>query len=167
MIGAKNLLLPLVFAIVLVFGCHHVDSLNGDTGPIECNLGEYSGDFTISPQSDVATLAGYTSISGDLDIEWFLEDLGNEDLSYTDLSDLTCLTSVGDDLYIESNSSLTSLDGLSGITSVGGELAIYDNPNLPDCEACDLLAQLTSVPSGINVGNNLDDFCTPVPDNCP
>ncbi len=88
-----------------------------DTGPNECtqDLGEYSGDFEITTPSDVATLAGYTSISGSLYINC---------LSCTDLSELVCLTSVGVYFRIEDNDDLTNLDGLSGITSVGGELFI-------------------------------------------
>jgi hypothetical protein len=56
---------------------------------------------------------------------------------------------------------------LSGVTSVGGELGIGWNQVLPDCEACDLLDQLTTAPYLITVFDNLDDSCTPVPSNCP
>ena len=62
-----------------------------DTGPIECNMGEYNGDITIITQSDVATLAGYTEITGDLEIKCH---------SCTDLDKLVCLTSVGGSLDI-------------------------------------------------------------------
>jgi hypothetical protein len=44
---------------------------------------------------------------------------------------------------------------------------ITGNSTLPDCEACDLLDQVTSGPISPSVNNNLDDTCTPVPDNCP
>ncbi len=202
-----------------------------DTGPVECDLGEYSGDFTISTQSDVATLAGYTSISGELWIHCPL---------CSDLSELSCLTSVGEDLNIQYNDALTDLDGLGALTSVVGNLTIRSNPiianldglsgvtgslgvtlwiedndainnldglsgitsvsdtmrircnasltnldglsgvtsagfwfmidsnsTLPDCEVCDLLDQLTKFPDDIDVHDNLDDTCTPVPANCP
>ena len=181
-----------------------------DTGPIECNLGDYSGSFTIATQSDVAALAGYTSISGTLFVNCH---------SCTELSELVCLTSVDMDLWIYENNTLTNLSGLSSITSVGWCLAISDNPALtnldglsaltsvnegmvfgllidnnasltnldglsaltsvgdnflihfndilPDCEACDLLDQLTTPPISIEVHTNLDDTCTPVPAGCP
>ncbi len=239
--------------IVLLLGCHHTGSLNGDAGPdtdtdtdtdsdtdtdtdpIECNLGEYSGSLSIETQSDVATLAGYTSISGDLDIECHsctdLSDLfclatvdrcfliadntaltnldglsgltsvgeafliSDNDI-LTDLGGLSALTSVGESLSISLNDVLANLDGLGALTSVGGYLGygylgiagnnaltnldglsaltsvfddviIFENIVLPDCEACDLLDQLTSGPNSIDVYDNLDDSCTPVPDNCP
>ncbi len=41
------------------------------------------------------------------------------------------------------------------------------NGSLPDCEACEVLDQLTSGPTSIDVHDNLDDLCTPVPANCP
>ena len=86
----------------------------------------------------------------------------------TNLDGLGALASVGGGLSsILQNAALTSLNGLSGITSVSGTLEIYGNYVLPDCEACDLLDQITSGPTTLNVGNNLDDTCTPVPENCP
>jgi hypothetical protein len=46
-------------------------------------------------------------------------------------------------------------------------LIAWGNDILPDCEVCDLLEQLDSAPDPIDVSDNLDDACTPVPDNCP
>jgi hypothetical protein len=46
-------------------------------------------------------------------------------------------------------------------------LDIEFNAALPDCEACDLLDQLTSAPFSTNIHDNLSDSCTPVPANCP
>jgi hypothetical protein len=152
----------------------------------DCTLGAYSGGFMINSQSDVATLAGYTLIFGDLYIEC---------PSCTDLSELICLTSTGGDLSIRDNAALINLDGLSALYSVGGwvwiednalsnldglsalisvggeslagGLVINSNPALPDCEVCDLLDQITYGPTSTNVEDNLDDACTPVPTNCP
>ena len=70
-------------------------------------------------------------------------------------------------MRIHDNDALTNLDGLSALTSVGRDLNIFDNAALPDCEVCDLLDQLTSGPTSIDVHDNLDDSCTPVPANCP
>ena len=153
------------FVVMIAFVCtascsdDNTSSTDGGTDTdTSCPEGEYSGDFTIGTQSDVATLAGYTSISGDLEIEC---------LSCTDLSELICLTSVGGNLFLWDNDALTALAGLNALTSVGNNLTIFDNYALPDCEACDLLDQLTSGPTLIDVHENLDDSCTPVPANCP
>ena len=262
-------LLLMVLANALVFGGCSDDTQGLDGGTdggtdggatdtdtdvdTDCPQGEYSGDFEILEQSDVTTLAGYTSISGTLHIEcpsctdlselvcltsvfdlWIgnnatlahldglnsitsvggslavnwngaltnLDELsvlaslgGRLQIEYnpalTNLDGLSGITSVGDYLNISGNGALTNLDGLSGITSVGGnswiqynmaltnldglaaltsvagDLLVYFNTALPDCEACDLLDQLTVEPTSIEVHDNLGDSCTPVPDNCP
>ncbi len=176
----RYLMLMLLATMLVWGGCSHVSS-TGDAGPVECNLGEYSSSFEIETQSDVATLAGYTSISGTLTIQC---------PSCTNLNELICLTSVRDYLLIEHNH-LPNLDGLSALTSVGWGLRIFDNIGLSnldglgaltsvgeglligfnyplhDCEVCDLLDQLTVTPINIDVHGNLDDTCTPVPANCP
>jgi len=74
---------------------------------------------------------------------------------------------VGWDLWIAWNAALTNLDGLSGITSVTDDFWILYNNILPDCEACELLDQITSGPNTISVHDNLTDTCTPVPAGCP
>ena len=68
---------------------------------------------------------------------------------------------------IHDNNALINVDGLGALTSVGLDLYITENIVLPDCEACNLLDQLTSGPVSIDVHTNLDDTCTPVPTNCP
>jgi hypothetical protein len=68
---------------------------------------------------------------------------------------------------ISSNWDLTSLDGPSNLTLIGSSFYVGWNLSLPDCEACELLDQITTGPTSINVQYNLDDACTPVPDNCP
>ena len=136
----KNLLPGLVLAAVAA-GC------SDDTGPVECSLGEYSGDFHIETQSDAAALAGYTSISGELWIEC---------PPCTDLSELICLESVGGDLQIESfyhhtDATLTNLDGLSALTSVGGRLSISWNRALTNLDG---LSALTSVGGDLSIDLN-------------
>jgi len=56
---------------------------------------------------------------------------------------------------------------LNSLNSVGWDLTIHDNYTLPDCEACILLDQLLAAPTAIDVYDNLDDTCTPVPAGCP
>jgi len=50
---------------------------------------------------------------------------------------------------------------------MNGILWVYSNEVLPDCEVCDLLDQITTAPSPIDVDDNFDDTCTPVPAGCP
>jgi hypothetical protein len=83
------------------------------------------------------------------------------------LDELGSLISVGGDLVINNNDSLPNLDGLSSLVEVGGEVRIGGNAILPDCEACELLAQITNEPTQIVIYSNLDDACTPAPENCP
>ena len=232
----RYLLLMILATVLACGGCGDDDDddsdggtdTDTDTGP-DCTQGEYSGDFEITEQSDVAILAGYTSISGhiethcssceDLSELSCLTSVGEElwlynNTALTNLNGLSALTSVGDYLIIEGNNALTNLeglgaltsvgqglvitdtfdmtsldglsaltsvnyltiewnplitnlDGLSALTSVGERLSITVNDILPDCEACDILDQLTSTPTTIEVYDNLDDSCTPVPTNCP
>ena len=188
MINIKILVLGLALATAATgcsSGSSSSDGGTNDSGDTDTNCalgGTYNSDFTIGTQSDVATLAGYTSISGSLHINCN---------SCTDLSELICLasvdenlgifnnpaltnvdglsniTSVGWSLWIQSNAVLTSLNGLSALTSVGDAFEFYLNDILPDCEVCELLDQITSGPLSIDVHDNLDDTCTPVPAGCP
>ena len=82
-----------------------------------------------------------------------------------DSLDLGNLAEVGDYLKISFNESLTSLDG--GDLEWVPNLTIMGNTALPDCEACELLDQFSELPIYVIVHDNLDDSCTPVPDNCP
>ncbi len=109
--------------------------------------------------ANLGGLSGITSVGEVLFIE------GNYAL--TNLDGLSALTSVGGNLCITINTALTNLDGLSALNSVGGDLQIAGNDILPDCEACELLGQLTSEPTQTSVISNLDDTCTPVPASCP
>ena len=143
---------------------------------LSCDRGEWAGFYTITDAGSLRTLSGFTSITGDLLVR---------DTALEDLAGLECLTSVGWDLRIQGTNSLTSLTGLEALTSVESltlryneslttldgldalygvfdEVKIRSNDSLPDCEACDLLGQLTSGPSTIDIQLNLDDECTPV-----
>jgi len=85
--------------------------------------------------------------------------------------DLSGLTTVDGSLSVKNTENLTNLDGFASLISVGASspdavLRVSEMDTLPDCEVCDLLEQLTFVPDEIHVWNNLDDACTPVPDDC-
>ncbi len=58
------------------------------------------------------------------------------------LDGLATLTSVGGNLYINSNPTLTNVSGLSSLTSVGRELQFFANPSLTDLNG---LSTLTTV----------------------
>jgi hypothetical protein len=96
-------------------------------------------------------------------VDWFVDVLENPALASVD--GLSALGSA-DKLRMFLNDSLTNLDGLSSLTSLN-YFEIWGHAQLPDCEACELLEQLTNDPMSIDVHDNLDDDCTPVPDNCP
>ena len=92
--------------------------------------------------------------------------------SLTNLDGLSALIAVGMGEYsgylsITGNNSLANIEGLSALTTVGEYIDFYGNIAIPDCEVCDLLDQITSGPSYIDVENNLNDSCTPVPGSCP
>lgn len=73
------------------------------------------------------------TVTGDLSV------IGDD---IVDLSPLSALTSVGDELYIGSNDALINLDGLSSLTSVGGYFGINSNEALTNLDS---LSSLTSV----------------------
>ena len=107
--------------------------------------------------TDVDGLSSITSVK-------FLDIVGNDALE--NLDGLGALTEVEHELDIHGNDTLPDLDGLSALAVVGVELSIASNDELPDCEACELLGQLDSEPGSIDVHDNSDDSCTPVPEFC-
>lgn len=152
-----------------------------DTGSMVCDEGAWEGDHDVENAADIEAIAGYTEVTGELRI------IGT---SLTGLAGLECLNAVGERLWIDDNDSLTSnldgldnlstiglyleitnndtlanLDGLSGLTSIGESIMVIQNSILPDCEVCDLQAQLIDPPSA-DASDNLDDSCTPIVDYC-
>lgn len=123
---------------------------DSDTGPLICDKGIWTGDYTVNNASDMEGIAGYTEIAADdgnhasLMIE-ILDD------SLTDLSALGCLTSVERNLRIVNNDSITSLYGLNALTEVGDDISVNNNPALPDLEG---LNSLTSVTNILSVDSN-------------
>jgi hypothetical protein len=117
-------------------------------------------------------LSNLTSVGGYLSVD--------SNYSITNLDGLSGIITVGGGLEIDSNHSLTNLSGLSGIaTSVGTAIEIYNNDSLTNLNGlsgittieeevvCQLLGQLIPAPATVDVHDNLDDSCTPVPSNCP
>src|SRR5690606_5725923 len=105
------------------------------------------GDVILTSQTEVDAFAtnypNCTEVSGNLTIQG---------ANITDLTPLSNLTSVGEYLFIYSNSNLTNLDGLSNLTSVGGYLLIGSNSNLTNLDG---LSNLTSVGGYLDIYNNL------------
>jgi hypothetical protein len=87
------------------------------------------GNYTINNNVDLAGLAGYTTVTGNLKIE---------DTAFPSLADLESLTYVGGHLTI-SNNAFTSLEGLNNLTSVDGDLDIYNNAALTSLEGLNSL----------------------------
>lgn len=101
-------------------------------------------------------------------------------LQVADNESLTSLYGLGDpprlvgEIQVLRNPALTSLDGLIGAAFLEDDTLeqetivwISDNPSMPDCEVCLLLGELPEPPAYVVVEDNLDDACTPVPENCP
>lgn len=110
-------------------------------------------------ETELVGLGGVTTIGGNLTVVY--------NPSLESLAGLDGLVTIGGRLTIEGNLALHSLDGIDSLLSIGENLLVDNNPELFECEVCALIEQLTSPPGYVNVFANLDDDCTPVPDNCP
>ena len=75
--------------------------------------------------------------------------IGGADI--VDLSNLSNLTSVSENLVIGGNNSLTNLDGIAQITSVSGRLIIDDNNLLTNLDG---LAKITSISGALWISDN-------------
>lgn len=157
---------------------------SGGTVPRECTTdrGEYEGDVDFTG-GDVGTESwyGYSAISGDLRVDYVNADqlmalsclvsVGGEvsfDTDYlTDLEGLSSLQSAGSLDLSGVYPSLRNLSALRSLTTVRDTLRVTQQSELPDCEVCKLLVSLDDMPTTVDVHDNLDDECTPVPSNCP
>jgi len=83
----------------------------------------YTGDYTITSQSGLDSLSGYSEVTGNLTINDFTA-------SIVSLNGLEGLSSVGGTLRIRNNEALTSLSGIGNVYSVGGDLVIENNTAL-------------------------------------
>jgi hypothetical protein len=100
------------------------------------------GNYYIYNSADLASLAGFTEVTGDLLIS--VGDMPN-------LNGLENLTSVGDNLLITSNNALTNLEGLNKLESVGGSIEITSNDALTNLEG---LNNLESVGDYLSIVHN-------------
>ncbi len=141
---------------LVIWNNEALTSLNGLSA-----LTSVDGFLDMDHNTALTSLAGLDAVTT---VDWYLRVQRHDVL--TNLDGLSGLTSLGENLWIFGNAALTNLDGLSGITTVG-DLGIWNNAVLPDCEVCELLDLFTTGPTSTDVHSNLDDTCTPVPDNCP
>jgi len=63
------------------------------------------------------------------------------------------------DLSITDNDTLSSLGWLGTLDTVTGNISVSNNPSMPQCEACDLLDQIT-LSGNFSFSGNLDDSCS-------
>ena len=89
------------------------------------------GDVYIDNSIDLAALAGYTEITGNLSIYG----------SPPTLEGLEALTSVGGNLYI-SSPYLTHVDHLENLTTIGGDLEIYGSNELTNLDGLTGLTEI-------------------------
>jgi hypothetical protein len=128
---------------------------------------DHLSSLTTAREINILGMEALTDLDGLGALETVSDDFGVT-LSYSLTSmNLTSLVSVGEDFIVSNNHALTNLDGLSSLASIGGTLWVFDNASMPDCEVCELIDQLTEGPAEVYTSPNVEDDCTPVPDNCP
>jgi hypothetical protein len=104
--------------------------------------GLWQGDVVVGPDTDLCDSYCTLDVLGDITVEY---------TTLQDLSALWCITSVGDDLWIESNPDLESLAGLEQLTHVGDEMTVASNAMLADLLP---LANLDSVADDLEIRSN-------------
>ncbi len=119
------------------------EGLGCDPAP-PCDRGELVGSIRIETADQIADIAGYTSMTGWLEVV-------RSDL--TCLNFLSCMESVGHDVSIFGNEYLTDVSGLDGLTTLGastadspadekdGTLVIAENTILEDINGVNSLQQ--------------------------
>jgi len=118
------------------------------------NLTTVTGQFELSSAKNLPSLAGLDHLQT-VGGQFRIADLD----SITNVDGLGSLTSIGEDLYIEVNDKLTNLNGLSKLTAVSGNVSIGYNIKLPNCEAHDLVNQLTGFSGKVCIHFNHSDSC--------
>jgi len=82
--------------------------------------------------------------------------IGKTNSDITDLSSLSQITAIRNDLTIYGNDSLISLSGLENITSIGMELSIRLNYSLASLNSLENITSLNEL--SININNSLTDL---------
>jgi hypothetical protein len=106
---------------------------------VDCNKGAFEGNFVVLGSDALAQLRPYTSVSGDLHIQYMdddglpcLQSVGGglvfASSQTSTLKGLSSLTSAGE-LTVTSADGIKTLEGLAGLSSTGA-LRIYGNPGL-------------------------------------
>lgn len=131
-----------------------------DTGTPEEELPVFFGDFTLETASDIAILAQFGQIAGNLTIRGDeivslegLENLKSVDgyLAIIDTTNLTSLAGLDNlervnfSLYVETNAELTSIEALDTLLSVGASVTIEENPKLVSAAGLENLTSVTII----------------------
>lgn len=101
----------------------------------------FHGDVLLKTQQEVNEFGSfnYTEIDGDLT----LEGINGGDIS--DLTPLSSLQIIHEDLYIARNSDLIDLTGLESITTIKFRLVLQDNPSLTNVDGLSSLENIGSM----------------------
>lgn len=106
-----------------------------------CNRNAYAGDFTAHSSAELATLQGYTVVTGNLAIG---SEATNSPTDIADLSVLGCLQVVEQELLIVQNPALRDLTGLGQLLQVS-KLTITSNTGLQSLQGLNSLSVLQNI----------------------
>ncbi len=146
----------LVIALVGLAGCPTADQPGaegtttlppsdalGCAAPTSCNKGELRGSVRITTAEDMADVAGYTAISGWLEIYQSEAEC---------LEFLSCMEEVGRDVTVYGNGQLRTLHGLDGLRRIGtyddGNLVVSENDALEDFDG---VSSLRAIPESLTI----------------
>ncbi len=144
-ITANNYLSAVTYSVIA--GNQLVQTYTVTVEESSCLGKTWAGDYIISSQSDIDALAGYTAVSGDL----IVGGSGNPVTSLVNLEGLECLDTVKN-LDVISNPDLLTLDGLDGLTTVEQDVTIQSNGSLTRIDG---LSALTTVEDLLVSRNNV------------
>src|SRR5690606_6980487 len=95
-----------------------------DACAVDCNI---SGNVVFNTQAQIDAFTGTYISCTNITIDGHLTISGSD---ITDLSGLSNITEITEELWIGSNAQLANLDGLDNLQNIRGYLLIYNNPQL-------------------------------------
>ena len=118
----------------------------------------YLGDITVTTQTEVdtlrTTLAGKTRIDGTLTVGY--TDLSSSRTHITDLTPLSNIVHITENLTIQQNGQLVNLTGLDSLQSIGGYFSVINNDSLTTLENFPILQSI----GGAFLAENHDNLST-------
>src|SRR5690606_7495989 len=112
---------------------------------VDCNI---SGNVVFNTQAQIDAFTATYIHCTNITIDGYLTISGND---ITDLSGLSNLTAITQELWIGSNDHLTNLDGLNNLQTIGGYLRIYNHQQLNNLDG---LASLQSIGGYLEIQEN-------------